>query len=64
MLGGLALGFAMAYTMTPLLSSLLMGLRPHDSLTFGGISANLIAAVLLACRLPPAARCKSIPPRP
>jgi putative ABC transport system permease protein len=49
---GVALGLVGAFGIAPVLSSLLVGVRPTDPLTFGSIAALLMLVALLACYLP------------
>jgi predicted permease len=51
-LAGLGAGTLGALALTRLLSSLLYGVRPTDSLTFAGVSFTLLSAALLACYIP------------
>ena len=50
--GGLALGLAVALVATPTIGSFLWGVRPNDPLTFVVSAAALAAIALLACYLP------------
>lgn len=52
LLAGLFLGLAGAFAVTRLMRSLLVGLDPADPLTFGAVTAMLLAAALLACYIP------------
>ena len=49
---GVALGSAGALALTRLLESLLYGVKPSDSLTFGAVALLLIGVTLLACYIP------------
>ena len=49
---GVALGIAGALRLTPLLSSLLYGVKPTDPLTFVAVSMILIGVAVLACYIP------------
>jgi putative ABC transport system permease protein len=49
---GLAIGLAAAWALTRFLGQLLVGVQPTDVLTFGLVSACLLAAAFLACYLP------------
>jgi putative ABC transport system permease protein len=49
---GVALGLAGAFALTRLMATMLFGVAPTDAVTFGSISALLIAVALLACYLP------------
>ncbi|MBX9603758.1 MAG: ABC transporter permease [Bryobacteraceae bacterium] len=49
---GLLLGLAGAYGITRVLRTLLIGVSPTDPLTYGAISALLVAVALLACYIP------------
>jgi putative ABC transport system permease protein len=51
-LSGVVLGLAGAFGVTRVLSSLLVGVRPTDPLTFGTIAILLSAVALLACYVP------------
>jgi predicted permease len=50
-LAGVALGVAGAWAATPLLSSLLYGVKPNDPLTFACVVTLLVAVAMLACYL-------------
>jgi ABC-type antimicrobial peptide transport system permease subunit len=60
-LGGVALGIAGAFLMTPLMRSLLFGVAAADLLTFGAI-ALLLTIVALAASYVPARRASRIDP--
>jgi len=49
---GVAIGFAGAFGLTRLLSSLLFGVRPTDAVTFTLVAVLLVAVALLACYVP------------
>ena len=49
---GLAIGLVGAFALTRLLTTLLFGVKPTDTVTFVVGSALLIAVALLACYLP------------
>jgi predicted permease len=49
---GLGVGLIVAFGLTRVLSSLLLGVGASDPLTFGGVAALLIGIALLACWLP------------
>jgi ABC-type antimicrobial peptide transport system permease subunit len=51
-LGGVGLGVAAAWGVTPWLRSLLYGVSATGPLTFGGIALLLTGVALLACWLP------------
>jgi putative ABC transport system permease protein len=51
-LTGIALGLAVAWTATRLLTSLLYGVSATDGLTFLAVPGLLLAVALLACSLP------------
>jgi len=51
-LGGLALGLAVAQLATPAIGSFLWGVRPNDPLTFVASAGGLATIALLACYLP------------
>jgi putative ABC transport system permease protein len=51
-LTGIVLGLAGAYGVTRVLSSLLVGVRPTDPITFASIALLLAAVALLACYVP------------
>jgi putative ABC transport system permease protein len=58
---GLATGIAFAAGAGRLMQGLLYEVRPHDPLTFVGVTSLLLAIVLIACAIP-AARASRIPP--
>lgn len=49
---GVAIGLGGAFVVTRLISSLLFGVTPTDTLTFATVSVVLIGVALLACYLP------------
>jgi len=49
---GICAGVAAAFGLTPLMASLLYGVRPTDPLTFLAVPLILIGAALLACCIP------------
>ena len=49
---GIAVGLAAALAVTRLMNSFLFGIQPTDPVTFGAVSALLVAVALLACYLP------------
>ena len=51
-LAGVAAGTACALLLSPLLSTLLYGVRPRDPATLGGVAALLAAVALAACYIP------------
>ena len=51
-LAGVAIGLAGAFAITRLLSSLLYGIRPTDTLTFAGVSLALAGVACLASYIP------------
>jgi putative ABC transport system permease protein len=51
-IAGLLAGLVFSFALTPLLQSLLFGVKPGDPLTFGSISAFLLLVGTLACYLP------------
>jgi putative ABC transport system permease protein len=51
-LGGLAIGTLASFALTGLMRSLLYGVKPADSTTFGAVAILLLAAGALACYLP------------
>jgi putative ABC transport system permease protein len=51
-MGGLLAGLVLSFALTPLLQSLLFGVKPGDPLTFGSISAFLLLVGTLASYLP------------
>jgi putative ABC transport system permease protein len=58
---GLATGIAIAAGASRLMQGLLYEVRPHDPLTFVGVTSLLLAIVLIACAIP-AAHASRIPP--
>jgi ABC-type antimicrobial peptide transport system permease subunit len=51
-LGGIALGFACAWSVTRWIGSLLFEVQPEDPLTFAGVAALFCAVAAIACYLP------------
>jgi predicted permease len=51
-IAGLLVGLALSFALTPLMQSLLFGVKPGDPVTFGSISAFLLLVGTLACYLP------------
>jgi putative ABC transport system permease protein len=49
---GVAVGLASAFALTRLLSGLLFGVAPTDSLTFISVAIGLVAIALVACYIP------------
>ncbi|MGH9944004.1 MAG: FtsX-like permease family protein, partial [Pyrinomonadaceae bacterium] len=49
---GVALGLALSFVLTRLMSSLLFGVTATDPLTFTGISLLLVLVALVACFVP------------
>jgi putative ABC transport system permease protein len=49
---GLAIGLVASWGLTRYMSTLLFGVEPTDPLTFGVVSASLLAAALVACYVP------------
>jgi putative ABC transport system permease protein len=49
---GVAIGLGVALALTRLMSSLLVGVTPHDPMTFTAVAALLLLVALLACYLP------------
>ena len=49
---GLMLGLAAAFGVTRVLSAILVGVSPTDPLTFGAVSAVLLAGAALGCAVP------------
>jgi ABC-type antimicrobial peptide transport system permease subunit len=60
-MAGMAIGLAAAFAMGRVIRGLLYEVRPNDPLTFAGVSAVLLAVVLIACAIP-ARRASGIPP--
>jgi putative ABC transport system permease protein len=58
---GMAVGLGVAAAAGRFVQQLLYEVRPHDPLTFAGVSALLLAVVLLACAIP-ARRASGVPP--
>ncbi|MGC1798505.1 MAG: ABC transporter permease [Candidatus Acidiferrales bacterium] len=51
-IAGLFVGLALSFAFTPLLQTLLFGVKPADPLTFASISAFLLLVGILACYVP------------
>ncbi len=49
---GVAIGMALAFALTRLMTSLLFGVTPHDAMTFALVSAVLVLVALVACLIP------------
>ena len=49
---GVAIGLAIAFALTRLMTTLLFGVTPTDAITFAGVSAFLILVALIACYIP------------
>jgi putative ABC transport system permease protein len=49
---GVALGLALAFALTRLMTSLLFGVTPTDALTFALVSTGLVLVALVACFIP------------
>ena len=49
---GIVIGLAAAFALTRLITSLLFGVSPTDSVTFGAVAVVLAAVALLACYIP------------
>jgi predicted permease len=49
---GVAIGFITAYGLSNLISQLLYGITPHDTVTFAAAAAVLLVVALLACWIP------------
>ncbi len=58
---GIAVGVAAALALTRLIASMLVGVEPHDALTFGCIAAVFLSITALACWIP-AQRAASLDP--
>ena len=52
MLVGAAVGFVAALALTPLMASMLFGVRPTDPVTFAAVVLLLAGMTLFACYLP------------
>jgi putative ABC transport system permease protein len=50
--GGVLLGLAVAFPLTGVMESMLVGVTPTDPLTFGAISALFVAVAAVACWIP------------
>ena len=51
-IAGVTVGLALSLLLTPMLSSLLFGIRPTDFLTFVAVPLFLSAVALVACYIP------------
>ena len=51
---GVAIGLALAFALTRLMTSLLFGVTPTDALTFAMVSGGLVLVALVACYIPAA----------
>jgi predicted permease len=60
-LSGIALGVAISFPLTRVLSTQLFGVKPHDPVTFAAVTSGLTLVALLAS-LVPAARAASLDP--
>ena len=60
-IAGVAIGLAVALGAGRVMQGLLYEVRPHDPLTLIGVTAVLIAIVLIACAIP-AGRASRVPP--
>lgn len=49
---GLAVGLALSFALTRLMSKVLFGISPTDPLTFGTVAVALALVALLACYVP------------
>ena len=49
---GVAIGLAIAFALTRLMTTLLFGVTPTDAITFASVSAFLILVALIACYIP------------
>jgi putative ABC transport system permease protein len=58
---GMGLGIAVALGVGRLMQSLLYEVPPHDPWTYAGVSAILLAVVMVACAVP-ARRASAVPP--
>jgi ABC-type antimicrobial peptide transport system permease subunit len=58
---GVGMGALSAVLLTPLMSSLLFGVRPSDPVTFAGSAAFVALVAVLACYIP-ARRAASVDP--
>jgi putative ABC transport system permease protein len=47
-----AIGLALAFALTRLMTSLLFGVTPTDALTFALVSGGLVLVALVACFIP------------
>jgi putative ABC transport system permease protein len=60
-IAGVGVGLAVAVVAGRLIQGMLYEVRPHDPITFVGVSGGLLAIVLLACAIP-ARRASRVPP--
>jgi putative ABC transport system permease protein len=51
-LTGVAIGLALAFVLTRLMTTLLFGVAPTDALTFAMVSVALVLVALIACFIP------------
>jgi putative ABC transport system permease protein len=58
---GIVCGLAAAFFLTPVLGSLLVGVRPTDPVTYAGIAAFFVAVAAVAC-VAPARRAAGLDP--
>jgi putative ABC transport system permease protein len=49
---GVAIGLAIAFALTRLMTTLLFGVTPTDAITFASVSGFLILVALIACYIP------------
>jgi putative ABC transport system permease protein len=49
---GVAIGMALAFALTRLMTSLLFGVTPTDAFTFATVAAGLVVVALVACLIP------------
>jgi putative ABC transport system permease protein len=49
---GVAIGLAGAFALTRVMTTLLFGVTPTDTITFGTVSALLLIVAFLACYIP------------
>jgi ABC-type lipoprotein release transport system permease subunit len=60
-MAGVGVGLAVAIVAGRLIQGMLYEVRPHDPITFVGVSVSLLAIVLIACAIP-ARRASRVPP--